>query len=70
MQSPSHPGITYMNQHGINDVMRLPVIKMWNLPITHNKSSTRWKNVRYFPDACICAPKCDSFRESHAQCSL
>jgi hypothetical protein len=35
-----------MNQYGVNDVMRYPIIKMYNLPITHNKSSTRWKNVR------------------------
>ncbi len=46
MQSPSHIGISYMNQFGVDDVMRFPVIKMYNLPITHNKSSTRWKDVR------------------------
>ncbi len=46
MQSPSHTGIGYMNQFGVDDAMRFPVIKMYNLPITHNKSSTRWKNVR------------------------
>ncbi|CAL8463331.1 g2865 [Coccomyxa elongata] len=44
-ESPSHTGIGYMNQYGVDDVMRFPVIKMWNLPITHNKSSTRWKNL-------------------------
>ena len=25
---------------------------MWNLPITHNKSSNRWKNVRHPLHAC------------------
>ncbi len=46
VQSPSNPVISYMNDRGINDVMRFPVVKMYNLPITHNKSSERWKNVR------------------------
>ncbi|EIE18186.1 hypothetical protein COCSUDRAFT_45597 [Coccomyxa subellipsoidea C-169] len=44
-ESPSHTGIGYMNQFGVDDAMRFPVIKMYNLPITHNKSSTRWKNL-------------------------
>jgi hypothetical protein len=45
-QTPSHFGISYMNHGQIKDVMRFPAVKMYNLPITHNKSSERWKNVR------------------------
>ena len=47
MQSPSNARISYLNEHAIADVMRFPETKMWNLPITHNKSSNRWKNVRH-----------------------
>ncbi len=46
VQSPSNLKIGYMNSHVVADCMKFPAVKMWNLPITHNKSSNRWKNVR------------------------
>ena len=45
MQSPSNLQIGYMNSHIVADCMKFPEVKMWNLPITHNKSSNRWRNV-------------------------
>ncbi len=45
MQSPSNLQIGYMNSHIVADCIKFPEVKMWNLPITHNKSSNRWKNV-------------------------
>ena len=53
VQSPSNARISYLNEHAIADVMRFPETKMWNLPITHNKSSNRWKNVRHPSHACV-----------------
>lgn len=54
-----------MNEHGVDDVMRFPVIKMWNLPITHNKSSTRWKDVRAAFEAPHMCPPCTCLSPHH-----
>lgn len=48
VQSPSNARLSYMNVHTVADCMRFPETKMWNLPITHNKSSNRWKNVSFY----------------------
>ena len=42
-QVPSHGALP---ADGTPDVIRAPEVVMWNLPIAHNKSSERWKNVR------------------------
>ena len=42
-QVPSHSGLP---ADGTPDTIRMPQVVMWNLPIVHNKSSERWKNVR------------------------
>ena len=42
-QVPSHSGLP---ADGNPDTIRMPEVVMWNLPIVHNKSSERWKNVR------------------------
>ena len=45
-QVPSHSGLP---ADGTPDTIRMPQVVMWNLPIVHNKSSERWKNVRPMP---------------------
>lgn len=44
-QVPGHSGLSYLNVGMINDVIQNRDVIVQALPITHTKSSERWKNV-------------------------
>ena len=54
-QVPGHSGLEYLNVGRINDVIQLRDVIIESLPITHSKSSERWKNVSYWPQTCSLA---------------
>ena len=45
MQVPAHEQLTYLNVGAINDVLTAPGIHVQGLPVSHDKSPQRWKNV-------------------------
>ena len=57
MQVPAHEQLTYLNVGAINDVLTAPGIRVQGLPVSHDKSPQRWKNVRpLFPHPPIHRP--------------
>ena len=51
MQVPSRDDLSYMNVGRVEDSVTLGRVRMRSLPITHNKSPTRWREARPAPRA-------------------
>ena len=45
VQIPAHDGLAYLNKHVVDDVIKHEGVTVHNLPITHTKSSDRWRKV-------------------------
>ena len=46
---PSRDDLAYLNVHTVEDSVKYGRLRLRNIPITHNKSPTRWRNVRTSP---------------------
>ena len=45
-QVPSRDDLAYLNVHTVEDSVKYGHLRLRNIPVTHNKSPTRWRNVR------------------------
>ena len=43
---PSRDDLAYLNVHTVEDSVTYGRLRLRNIPVTHNKSPTRWRNVR------------------------
>ena len=57
---PSRDDLAYLNVHTVEDSVKYGHLRLRNIPITHNKSPTRWRNVRtwrlpvFISSVCAC----------------
>lgn len=54
-QVPSRDDLAYLNVHAVEDSVKYGHLRLRNIPVTHNKSPTRWRDVRTI--ACRLHPK-------------
>lgn len=68
VQVPSHEHLKYLNDGAINDVLRAPGIQVNGLPIHHDKSAQRWKNVSCHHAPSLLPLACPGIRCTAAPC--